>query len=122
MLDIRFTDLLSVRLLLLSSQINFAGEGGLYAEMIQDRSFDAMALAVGFAPGNATVPLRPPADAVEGSHHRRRLTAERLPPRSGAGSGLASLFSMPLPLGPGGSEGAPSCLQLYDPLTFLPVP
>ena len=41
-------------------QINFAGEGGLYVEMIQDRSFDAMALAVGFKPGNATVPLRPP--------------------------------------------------------------
>lgn len=32
-------------------QINHAGEGGLYAEMVQDRSFDALAHATGFSSG-----------------------------------------------------------------------
>lgn len=32
-----------------SSQIGHAGEGGLYAELVQDRSFDALAAATGFA-------------------------------------------------------------------------
>lgn len=32
-------------------QIGHAGDGGLYAEMVQDRSFDAVAAAVGFAAG-----------------------------------------------------------------------
>ena len=96
--------------LALRSQINFAGEGGLYAEMIQDRSFDAMALALGFAPGNATVPLRPSDETGDrsGSHHlsRRLAAAERLPWRSGAVASLASMFSMPLPLSYGQREGA----------------
>jgi hypothetical protein len=35
-------------------QIGHAGEGGLYAEMIQDRSFDALAAATGFHESNAT--------------------------------------------------------------------
>ncbi len=85
-------------------------------EMIQDRSFDAMALALGFKPGNATVPLRPPgADPARShhQHHSRRLTAaaaaaviERLPQRSGVVAGLASMLGMPLPLGFGQHEGA----------------
>jgi len=84
-------------------------------EMIQDRSFDAMALALGFKPGNATVPLRPPgADPARSHHHHyysRRLAAaaaeaERLPLCSGVVAGLASMFSMPLPLGFGQHEGA----------------
>lgn len=33
-------------------QINHAGEGGLYAEMVQDRSFDALAHATDFSSGN----------------------------------------------------------------------
>ena len=34
-------------------QINHAGEGGLYAELIQDRSFDALAYTTGFAASQA---------------------------------------------------------------------
>ena len=36
--------------------------------MIQDRSFDAMALALGFPPANATAPLRPPSNQVSEIH------------------------------------------------------
>lgn len=35
-------------------QIEHAGEGGLYAEMVQDRSFDAVAMAAGFLSTNTT--------------------------------------------------------------------
>lgn len=34
-------------------QINHAGEGGLYAELIQDRSFDALAFTTGFHASDA---------------------------------------------------------------------
>ena len=85
------------------TQINFAGEGGLYAEMLQDRSFDAMALALGFPPANATVPLRPSDTdeaAISRRHGRRGGEPETGRPsfRSGAIASLASLFSMPMPL------------------------
>jgi hypothetical protein len=112
-------------------QINFAGEGGLYAEMIQDRSFDAMALALGFPPANATVPLRPPSNsaaaaAAAGRRHGRRSSWDAAHDRpsvhSGAIAGMASLFSMPMPMAKGeaaanaasrvGSGGALE-LQLY---------
>ena len=58
-----------------NAQINFAGEGGLYAEMIQDRSFDAMAYALGFPPANATVPLRA-TDSSDAASSRRQIGAE----------------------------------------------
>lgn len=35
-------------------QIGHAGEGGLYAELVQDRSFDALAAATGFHHSPAT--------------------------------------------------------------------
>ena len=34
-------------------QIGHAGDGGLHAELVQDRSFDALAAATGFASGQA---------------------------------------------------------------------
>ena len=38
-------------------QINHAGEGGLYAELLQDRSFDALAIANGFNSSQATTEM-----------------------------------------------------------------
>jgi hypothetical protein len=52
-------------------QIGHAGEGGLYAEMIQDRSFDALAAATGF---HASKENRLPLDLpLLAQHHRHPL-------------------------------------------------
>ena len=42
-------------------QINHAGEGGLYAEMVADRSFDGIAHAMGFDPA---APITQPGEAA----------------------------------------------------------
>ena len=43
------------------AQINHAGEGGLYAEMVADRSFDGIAHAMGFDPA---APITQPGEAA----------------------------------------------------------
>lgn len=56
------------------AQIGHAGDGGLYAEMVQDRSFDALAAATGFltAPA-ARQPLDLPALAARHRHPMQPL-------------------------------------------------
>ncbi len=44
----------------LCAQINHAGDGGLYAEMIKDRSFDAAAYLSIYLQSNKTVPHNAP--------------------------------------------------------------
>lgn len=52
-------------------QIGHAGDGGLYAELVQDRSFDALAAATGFRAGAAA---RLPVDLGQlAASHRRTL-------------------------------------------------
>jgi alpha-N-arabinofuranosidase len=72
-----------------SLQIGHAGEGGLYAELVQDRSFDALAAAAGFLDSPATrlpldlttlaarnhhamLPLHTPWDSNGRSYSRKR--------------------------------------------------
>ena len=55
-------------------QIGHAGDGGLYAEMVQDRSFDALAAATGFLASPASrLPLDLPALAARHRHPMRPL-------------------------------------------------
>jgi hypothetical protein len=51
-------------------QIGHAGDGGLYAELVQDRSFDALAAATGFlsAPASQRLKLNLPALAARHRH------------------------------------------------------
>ena len=57
-------------------QIGHAGEGGLYAELIQDRSFDALALQTGLHESDAGQVLVTEAALRAGQARLQRFTAQ----------------------------------------------
>lgn len=67
-------DISSVLFGIFFEEIGHAGDGGLYAEMVQDRSFDALAAATGFLASPASrLPLDLPALAARHRHPMRPL-------------------------------------------------